>query len=124
VPERIQLRRTKGWRLPPGAMVLARPSKWGNPWQAVPVYRPGHGRLFTIAARDGRPRPHGFPGQASTEAEARQVVVALFRELVFPGLATVARRELAARHLACWCPLGKPCHGDALLEIAAEAASA
>ena len=32
MPERIQLRRTKGWRKPDGAVVVARPSKWGNPF--------------------------------------------------------------------------------------------
>lgn len=32
-PERIQLRRTKGWRLPPNTVVVARPSKWGNPFK-------------------------------------------------------------------------------------------
>lgn len=31
-PERIQLRRTKGWRKPEGAIVVARPTKWGNPF--------------------------------------------------------------------------------------------
>ena len=28
--KRIQLRRTKGWRKPEGAIVVARPSRWGN----------------------------------------------------------------------------------------------
>ena len=32
-PKRIQLRRTKGWRKPEGAIVVARPSKWGNPFR-------------------------------------------------------------------------------------------
>ena len=31
-PKRIQLRRTKGWRKPEGAVVVSRPSKWGNPF--------------------------------------------------------------------------------------------
>lgn len=33
-PRRIQLRRTKGWRIPPSTVVVARPSMWGNPWKA------------------------------------------------------------------------------------------
>ena len=33
---RIQLRRTKGWRKPPGAVVVARPSRWGNPFRVGP----------------------------------------------------------------------------------------
>lgn len=31
-PRRIQLRRTKGWRKPEGAVVVARRSRWGNPF--------------------------------------------------------------------------------------------
>jgi hypothetical protein len=34
VSSRIQLRRTAGWRKPPGAVVVARPSRWGNPFPA------------------------------------------------------------------------------------------
>jgi hypothetical protein len=33
LPRRIQLRRTKGWRKPPGAVVVARPTRWGNPFE-------------------------------------------------------------------------------------------
>jgi hypothetical protein len=34
--------------------------------------------------------------------------------------AELARRGLAGRDLACWCPLdGQPCHGDPLLDLAA-----
>ena len=32
VPERIQRQRTKGWRMPEGAVYVGRPSMWGNPW--------------------------------------------------------------------------------------------
>lgn len=32
-PKRIQLRRMAGWRKPEGAVVVARPSKWGNPFR-------------------------------------------------------------------------------------------
>lgn len=32
MPERIQLKRTKGWRKPPNTTIVARPSKWGNPF--------------------------------------------------------------------------------------------
>lgn len=32
-PQRIQIRRVKGWRLPEGAVTVARPSKYGNPFK-------------------------------------------------------------------------------------------
>ena len=36
MPARIQLRRTKGWRKPEGAVVVSRPSRWGNPFPIGP----------------------------------------------------------------------------------------
>jgi hypothetical protein len=39
--QRIQRRRTKGWRMPPGAVYVGRPTRWGNPFrgaEAVPQY--------------------------------------------------------------------------------------
>lgn len=54
--------------------------------------------------------------------EWRGVAVRRFREDLVDGRLsfTVAdvRRELAGRDLACWCPLGQPCHADVLLELA------
>jgi hypothetical protein len=32
VADRIQLSRARGYRKPPGAVVVSRPSKWGNPF--------------------------------------------------------------------------------------------
>ena len=86
-PRRVQLRRTKGWRKPPGAVVISRPGKWGNPY---------------------RVSEHGLPG-----------ALALYRRHLseHPELVEAARRELAGRTLACWCPPDRPCHGDILLEV-------
>jgi hypothetical protein len=41
MPDRIRLERTKGWRLPEGAVRVARPTRWGNPF----VYRSEHRSL-------------------------------------------------------------------------------
>ena len=32
-PERIQRRRTKGWRMPPNSVVISRPGEWSNPFR-------------------------------------------------------------------------------------------
>lgn len=32
MPERLQRQRTKGWRMPEGAIYVGRPSPWGNPF--------------------------------------------------------------------------------------------
>jgi hypothetical protein len=85
---RFQLRRAAGWRKPSGGVVVARPSKWGNPY---PV------------AEYGRTR-------------AVQLYHAHLAE--HPDLADTARHELTGRDLGCWCPLDAPCHADVLLYLA------
>lgn len=105
-PRRIQRRRTKGWRMPQGAVYVGRPSRWGNP------FRVG-GRYFFHS--DG----HGWvTGVAHTRADA----VDVFRLYVAgdPEMRQMIRDELAGRDLCCWCPPGEPCHADVLLEIANE----
>jgi hypothetical protein len=97
-PRRIQLRRTKGWRKPPGAVVVSRPSRWGNP------FRPG--------------APHPETGKPLT----REEMVRLYRAHVSPGgpgaLSREELDELRGHDLACWCRLDEPCHADVLLELA------
>ena len=119
-PERIQLRRTKGWRKPAGAVVVARPSKWGNQWRVVK----GMGGTWRV-----RNDWLVFTGLLS-EAEAIDVAVEKFKSGVYhmlrfgPGGAGAPRftaddlSTLAGRDLACWCPLDQPCHADVLLELA------
>jgi len=34
-PRRIQRKRTRGWRKPPGAANVTRPGKWGNPYPVL-----------------------------------------------------------------------------------------
>src|SRR5438445_12750312 len=31
-PTRVQRKRTKGWRMPEGAVYVGRPTRWGNPY--------------------------------------------------------------------------------------------
>ena len=101
-PARIQLRRTKGWRMPPNTVKVDRATKWGNPW--------------TIA----KGRAAGFVG---TDADLRKMAVGFFRNGCAKCLPVVAdivasAGELRGKNLACWCPLDQPCHADVLLEIA------
>jgi len=110
-PVRVQLRRTKGWRMPPNTVSVARPTKFGNPWNVADAI------------------DIGFPA-----ASAAAYCVKLFRQwtqsnpdpltLMFNG--SDARRrtlmsglpELCGKNLACWCRLDQPCHADVLLELA------
>jgi hypothetical protein len=104
--QRIQLRRIKGWRMPPNTVKVDRSTMWGNPW--------------TIA----KAREVGFFG---TDAELRAATVGMFRNgcaRCLPVVAEIMARvnELRGKNLACWCPLNQPCHADVLLELANEAA--
>lgn len=106
-PKRIQLSRRRGWRKPVLAVVVSRPTKWGNPYKLTD-YRFGNG--------DGTPAPFD-------EAAAREMAIRDFEgALVIGGIlrftAEDARRELRGKDLSCWCALSKKCHADTLLEIA------
>lgn len=94
-PVRIQLKRTKGWRMPPGTVKVDRTTRWGN------HYRPG-GPVY---------RERGF-GKVKDAAEA----VDLFRRLQARLMTDIA--QLRGKNLACWCKPGEPCHADVLIELA------
>lgn len=113
VPSRIQLRRSKGWRLPRQAVVVSRPTKWGNPYRV--------GSDVTVIAVDGQ--PEHWPGIDAATA------VSLYRRWLehdlVDGPPMFDVTELAGHDLACWCPLvdpctgeRHPCHADVLLEFA------
>lgn len=99
MPVRVQLRRTKGWRKPAGAVVVSRPSKWGNPY-ALSVY-------------EGDLDDNDKRAMAIRDFEGALIVGGILK-----FTEDEARRELRGRDLACWCPLSKKCHADVLLEVA------
>lgn len=77
-PKRIQLRRTKGWRKPKGAIVVARPTMWGNPYAV--------GGLVVIHADRGEDRglTHELKGRLGITVEQ---AVDGFRDLMALRLA-------------------------------------
>ena len=110
-PKRIQLRRTKGWRKPDGAVTVARPTKWGNPFdfRVAAAVGYGDGRGAAVDAFRGwlQGEDWGVPtGQTRASMAAKRVVIRR------------AMAELRGKDLACWCPLNAPCHADVLLAIA------
>jgi hypothetical protein len=119
-PQRIQLRRVKGWRKPEGAVVVSRPSRWGNPFRIVPDGSFFDLRLYRVVTPDGlNTGIRRFIGGQQTHTEAATIAVHLYREWIN----TQARGEnlvplLRGKDLACWCPLDQPCHADVLLDLA------
>lgn len=121
-PQRIQLRRTKGWRKPVGTVVVSRPSKWGNPFRVV--QEPGNGTCLRGILEE-RGEWTNIGGLANIYAKS------LYRRALVEGRLAYSVddvvRELRGRDLACWCAVGQerqpwwhetPCHGDVLLDIA------
>jgi hypothetical protein len=113
VPERIQRKRIKGWRMPEGAVYVGRGSEWGNPYavgdRASIITWPS-----VFVPRADRDRT----AYAYEPTITREIAVLLFRVWVSDRLEDQIRHELAGKDLACWCPPDKPCHADVLLEIA------
>ncbi|WP_371398868.1 DUF4326 domain-containing protein [Marinovum algicola] len=106
-PKRIQMTRQKPWRHEhPDAVIVARPSKWGNP--------------FKIGAARCSRRGGTYLEERVKDAET---AVRFFRDMLsyqkrpYPSQEEIAA-ELRGRDLACWCPLDQPCHADVLLELA------
>ena len=97
MPKRIQRKRTKGWRMPAGAVYVGRSSKWGNPFtgpDAVEKYRE---MIKTVGYTNG-----GYTIWVKPDGKK---------------ISLDSLKELRGKDLVCWCPLDKPCHADILLEI-------
>jgi hypothetical protein len=75
--------------LPPGVVVVTRPTKWGNP------------------------HPLSL-GRAEAVQRFRDDLLAGRLTITVGDV----ERELRGRDLACYCPLDGPCHADVLLELA------
>lgn len=127
-PTRIQLRRTDGWRKPDGAVVVARPSRWGNPWRIARPrehYTDPAGTFTVVHVPRRMPWPDGTAfGGFTTRKEALAFAVDLFRRQLLaslihdPAVRAYYLGDLVGHDLACWCPVGWPCHADVLLELA------
>lgn len=97
--------RHKPWRPDnPDAIIVARPSKFGNPF---------------------RINGSTWPYERCTQVRDRTHAVRLYRLHLreHPELEAAARHELAGTDLACWCPLPGPgeydhCHAALLIQAA------
>lgn len=134
MPERIQLRRTKGWRKPDGAVVVTRPGRWGNPFKVGDVITPAHRHWGAVQEHalwvPPRP-PRGSPlyevegGWQDITVESAEHAVQLYATWVMGHIGesgyvfgVEVACELRGRDLCCWCRIGDPCHADWLLEFA------
>ena len=111
MPERIQRKRTKGSKMPQGAIYVGRPSVWGNPF---------------IVGIDGtaeecvRKFEKWFD---PTIAEEGSDLYNFRMENGWGGnsYAILSTTALRGKDLACWCAVDAQwCHADIILRIANE----
>jgi hypothetical protein len=91
MPQRFQRSRRKGARLPADAVVVSRPTRWGNP----------------------------HPLELGRQEAVRRYREDLLAGRLMISVEDV-RRELRGHDLACYCDLDEPCHADVLIEVANE----
>lgn len=131
-PVRVQRRRSKGWRMPEGAVYVGRGSRWGNPYRVgeTQVRMPAldgrewehEGRLHKTSGEQNfyctGTDPHGMPVGIWHQIEDATLdqCIELFRD--YMKWSRLDPAALAGKDLACWCPLDQPCHADVLLELA------
>ncbi|KWT70716.1 hypothetical protein APY04_0777 [Hyphomicrobium sulfonivorans] len=111
-PVRVQLKRTKGWKMPPNTVKVDRSTKWGNPFTASGCREAGYyGSDAAINARcvDAFSVWLGPSWRCNWDGPASEAA----RALILSDIA-----KLRGKNLACWCKPGDPCHADVLLEIA------
>ncbi len=125
-PRRVQLKRTKGWRMPENTVKVDRTTGFGNPFPVAKGTRTKGGKkidMWSVGTWEGP----AMWFQDSKE-EANKLSVKAFRSWIEkPSQEKLRWRAVTAlrgKNLACWCKLvdqhgnAFPCHADVLLEIA------
>ena len=97
MPKGIQLHRTKGWKIPANSQKIARPTRFGNPFQ-------DSDQAVAAAKFEEYFNAPGKCQDARIEGRLKWM-----RENI--GL-------LKGKDLACWCKNFTPCHRDTLLKAA------
>lgn len=98
MPERIQRKRVKGWKMPPNTVSVCRPGRFGNPFNVTDD-------------RSQREAVTAFRIWLTVDGCHADIPVE--KAAILDGL-----EELKGKNLACWCKKGTPCHADVLLELA------
>ncbi|GJQ53401.1 MAG: hypothetical protein HKUEN02_22480 [Anaerolineaceae bacterium] len=91
--KRIQRKRTRGWKMPEGAVYVGRPTRWGNPYKINFTWERG------MVVECFEEHLNNMPKEE-------------LEKLIEP---------LRGKDLACFCPLDEPCHADVLLRLANKA---
>lgn len=110
-PERIQRQRTKGWKMPENTVNVTRPGRWGNEYK---VGNPINPQDWAVAASDLTQK------EIAAGVITADIAVRLHKARM-EGSALMLfeiKEALRGKNIMCFCPIGEPCHGDTLLELA------
>lgn len=108
----VQRQRTRGWRMPEGAIYVGRPTRWGNPY-VVKKLGPQRYAVFSLNGEQ--------LGTAKLDKRSAAELAVLHYRLMMERVVKDephALDELIGHQLACWCPVGSPCHRDVLIQMA------
>ena len=100
--------------MPEGAISVARPTKFGNPFAVGETYTKDDWQFGVIAEMN-----KDVCGLSSVTILGQQMAVDAFSLWIMdtPSVFLAAMDELPGHDLACWCKPGTPCHGDYLLGL-------
>lgn len=117
-PQRIQRKRSKGWRMPENTVCVDRTTGFGSPFPVAACTSTSMGqtkREWCVGTWTG-------PSMwfRDTKPEAMEISVKAFRAwfATQETLQEKAKIALRGKNLACWCSIDSPCHADVLLECA------
>jgi hypothetical protein len=105
-PIRVQLSRAKGWRMPLNTVKVDRSTRWGNPFRPEQFWEAGYNGSLEVATANC---VGAFKAWLLGDRHWAHAI---------PTPPTPYIAPLRGKNLACWCPLGSPCHADVLLELA------
>lgn len=106
--------------MPPNTISVTRPGPWGNPARVGDYFMVGDpydrkGGLRMAWCRTSKEHADS----RFTFIDSTATAVSMFEKLAATGYFTAKQLdELRGENLACYCPIGSPCHGDVLLKIA------
>lgn len=122
---RVQRKRTKGFKMPEGAVYVGRGSKWGNPFKLI-------GDMIYVDAGHRRKMLSKYVCYYQDGGHTVEEVVKLFRDMLMNLNSHEVEdeikkkfrymrdtiKDLQGKKLACWCAEGQCCHADSLIELA------
>jgi hypothetical protein len=115
--KRIQIKRTKGWKMPTNTVYVGRSTKYGNPFRLTT-----NGWIQYRSMIMGR-KINPWIIWGATGGLTESDVVELYERWIqgeFRWMAIAQPPDitpLIGKDLACWCPLNKPCHADVLIKL-------